>query len=96
MLIIHTCVFALSHTVRSETAEPQPNRSHTTAVAFWSHARSGRTALHSPLTAISSLPAQRLFSPLNLMVSETGNQCVGARCRDKDQPPRVPYPSSSA
>lgn len=74
MLIIHTGLVALSDVVRSETAEPQPNRSHTTAVAFWSHVLSGMTGLHSPLTAISSIPAQRLFSPLNLTLSETGNQ----------------------
>lgn len=95
-LISHDGRTGLSHIVLSETAEPQPSCSHKTAVEFRFHRPCAFTGLHSPLMAISSVPAQRLFSPLNLTLSETGNQSEQARCQDKGKPPLLTYPSRSA
>lgn len=68
--IFHVGLDGLSLLVLSETAEPQPSCSHKTAVDFRSHRLTAVTGLHSPLMAISSVPAQRLFSPLNLTLSK--------------------------
>lgn len=83
----HTGLYGPSSVVLSETAEPQSSSLHTTAADFWSHSEFlGSTGLHSPLYAISSAPAHRLFSPVNLILPDPGQRRENSKNKQASKP----------